>query len=113
MSGNSRSKGLLIVAMIANCPAVRKWNEEHGEHRQIRIGQVVLKVTLGRGFSIETTTLGGRNLRNCHPLYTIVTLFGPIQKEYWRGANPTFLKDGTSEFGMGFESRVPTSRWFG
>ena len=49
MSGNSRSKGLLIVAMIANCPAVRKWNEEHGEHRHIRIGQVVLKVTLGRG----------------------------------------------------------------
>ena len=38
-----------------------------------------------QSFSIETNTLGGRNFRNCHPLFTSVTLFGPIQKLYWRG----------------------------
>ena len=36
-------------------------------------------------FSIKTGTLGGRNLHYCHPRYTSVTLFGRIQKQYWRG----------------------------
>eukprot|EP00434_Breviolum_minutum_P025336 symbB.v1.2.022387.t2/scaffold1983.1/size166549/3 len=42
MSGNSLSKGLLIVSII-NDQNVRKWNEEHCQ-RQIRVGQIVLKV---------------------------------------------------------------------
>ena len=38
-----------------------------------------------KNFSIETGALGGRNLQYCHPLYTSATLFGRIQKQYWRG----------------------------
>ena len=48
MSGNSRSKGLLILLIHDNNQVVRKWNEAHCQ-RQIRAGQVVLKVTLGQG----------------------------------------------------------------
>ena len=48
MSGNSRSKGLLILLIHDNNQVVRKWNEAHCQ-QQIRAGQVVLKVTLGQG----------------------------------------------------------------
>lgn len=52
MSGSARSKGLLIISIRDNNQVVRKWNEAHRQ-RQIRVGQVVLKVTLGKGLIAE------------------------------------------------------------
>lgn len=91
MSGNSLSKGLLIVSII-NDQNVRKWNDQHRQ-RQIRVGQIVLKVTLGRGLNhVKRWQLGigieHRPSRSSSPIATSFNLHGPAvnvikQKDPW------------------------------
>ena len=81
MSGNPRSKGLLITWILENSLPVRKWNEEHPQ-RQIRVGQVVLKVILGRGLNhVKRWELGmgieHRPSRSSSPIFTSFHLHGP------------------------------------
>ena len=75
-----KGKGKLKVILM------NRKSKRNGEGKGTIEGKGIVK---GKGnsknSSIETGTLGGRNLHYCHPLFTIVTLFGRIQKQYWRG----------------------------